>query len=82
MKSLVENIHETETTSRGLKSKASGGVSEFSLFGDNVGKVVNVRLVHLPYYLFILGLEFYLILNIIEGLTLAWLTKVVIYRWP
>ena len=46
MKNKVETMHSTETTNRGLKSKAFAGGSGFSLFGDNVGKIINPRLVN------------------------------------
>ena len=43
MKKKIEVIHSSEKTARGLRAKASAGVGGFSLFGDNVGKVVNTR---------------------------------------
>ena len=43
MKQDVERIHREETTQRALRAKASAGVSGFSLYGDNVGKIVQPR---------------------------------------
>ena len=43
MKNKIEMLHISETTNRGLRSRASDGVGGFALFGDNVGKIVNPR---------------------------------------
>ena len=43
MKQDIEKIYSEECTMRGLRARASSGVSGFALFGDNVGKIVNPR---------------------------------------
>ena len=43
MKSKIEEMHRSEKTARGLRARSSAGVGGFSLFGDNVGKIVNPR---------------------------------------
>jgi hypothetical protein len=45
MRNDIQDIHSNETTNRGLRSKAASGVGGFALFGDNVGKIINPRLV-------------------------------------
>ena len=45
MKERVESMLRTSNTNREKKARASSGASGFSMFGDNVGKVINPRCV-------------------------------------
>ena len=79
MKSKVEDMLSRKLNHRAMKKLAYNGAGGFSLFSDNVGKIINPRLVK--------DLACQLIKpNCLDffppGLTLASLTKVIIYRWP
>ena len=45
MKDKVETMMKTSRTNREKSARASAGAFGFSMFGDNVGKVINPRFV-------------------------------------
>ena len=45
MKQNVETMLRTSHTNREKRARASSGAAGFSMFGDNVGKVINPRCV-------------------------------------